>query len=435
MQEERERQEACSEDMDKSTDVEEEIRNLMNKKGNTEGKKRDVSEESVDSAISLMKQLTIQYDGLEAYLKAHKTDTEEEFPMEIVREIIKSSRISPALCKMIERVSEQNRSLHDEIRKSKASEAAIKKQLEDTTTGYRTMKLETKYLSQTINEATREIKKQKEEAAAQRKRIFELESALEGQRKIAKELLRDKKITNKETEIHEEEKQILQGIIEQKDKEIEQAKVSEETAVYEKKKTKREHEVLQIQYARLKKRAELKEKALSSCTAEMDRLIKQLDKLSKSDMIKKERLEYLEINRKKKEYDAQSGTAPREREKRKNPYILEKDTREHGTEAHSTERKDKRPYKELSVEREQEEQSISDIPVSFSQAVDDASVSDSEVTASSNKTTTSFREMQKRTEEMAKKFKELENLLSEIKKSNDSELDKVEERINHKHTQ
>lgn len=482
MQEEREVPETHSEETNKTTDVEEDIRNLMNKKQNKTSKQEEIPAESVESAISLLKQLSIQYDEIEAHLKQMKTERTEDFPIELVGEIVKSTKISPALCKMIERISEQNKTLQSQIDLNKAAGTTIKNQLEDKSTAYRTVKLETKYLSQALTEATKEIKKQKEEGAAQRKRILELEAALDTQKKISKEFLREKKVRNKEEDIHEEEKQILQGIIEEKDKEIERSKIKEEEAIYEQKKTKREYEILAIQHARLKKRAEIKEKALNSTTAEMERLIVQLDKLSKSDMIKKERLEYLEINNKKKEYDRQRedrrriGQLPRtDRTDRKNKIdkkeekINEKDKRsEKIAQIPQIDRVDRtnEPVQDNSdgsndlddsdqlagpgrgrkrrqrgtelnqaplnqLDKSGSDSSFSDVPISFSEAVNDASVSIDD-SASSNKTTTSFKEMQKRTEEMAKKFKELENLLQEIKKSNDSELDRVEERITKK---
>ncbi|KAI5192040.1 hypothetical protein NEMIN01_1788 [Nematocida minor] len=443
MQETREGAEFHSEE--KSTDVEEDIRKLMNKKVKHSEKQKDLPIETVETAISLLKQLTVQYDELEAFFKTAKPENTEQFPIELVSEIVKSSKISPVLCKMIENIAEQNKELRKEGDLTKVSEVSIKNQLEQVNTSYRTAKMEAKYLNQALNEATKEIKKQKEEFAQQRKRVLELETALDAQKKLAKELLRDKKVSNKETDIHEEEKQVLQSIIEHKDKEIEKIKAQEEEAVYDRKRIKREHEVLQIQYNRLKKRAELKEKALNNCTTEMEGLIKQMDKLSRSEMQKKERLEYLAINNKKKEYDTQAYAtsksraghvratkAQTEKAKTAEPAARVKDLP--AGESASVRRNTPMQPEVIPDETEESEreQSITDIPISFSHAVDDASVSDMEDTVSSNKTATSFKEMQKRTEEMAKKFKELENLLSEIKKSNDSELDKVEERINHR---
>ncbi|KAH9386087.1 uncharacterized protein NEMAJ01_0983 [Nematocida major] len=419
---------------EKSTDVEEDIRNLMNKKQKYAEKEVEPELESIETTISLLKQLSLQYDELEAFLRSSKPGTGDQFPVELVSEIVKSSRISPSLCKMVECVTEQVKVLKKENELLKVSETSVRGQFEDATTTHRTVKMEAKYLNKALNEAAKEIKRQKEEASAQRKRIFELEASLESQKKISKELLRDKKVSNKETDIHEEEKQVLQGIIEHKDAELEKARRSQEEMSYEKQKIKREHEVLLIQYSRLKKRAEIKEKALNACTLEMEELIKQMDKLSKSDLQKRERLEYLAINKKKKEYDAQKMQTEGERRRRdkRSEIYASRNAPARSSGAH----KPREVAHSVVVTDETEEtdvsglgsESITDIPVSFSQAVDDASVSDVE-SNSTNKTTTSFREMQKKTEEMTKKFKELENLLNEIKKTNDSELDKVEEKI------
>ncbi|KAI5153311.1 hypothetical protein NEPAR06_0347 [Nematocida parisii] len=424
---------------ERSTDVEEDIRKLMNQKSESVDKKKSsISIDQVETTISLLKQLAIQYDGLEVFLNSYKSKESEELPTELLTELVKSSKISPTLCRMIESVTEEVKALQRENTLLKVSEKTVRERLDSNSGNQRSLKMEVKYLNQALADATKEIKRQKDDAAEGRKRILELEASLDAQKKIAKGLLRDKKVSNKETDIHEEEKQILQSIIKHKDEEVEKAKREKEEIFYEKQQLRREHEMMQIQYARLKQRADLKEKALYTCTAEMESLIKQMDKLSRSEMQKKERLEYLEINKKKKQHDSE--LAERQKTRRYEPITTPK-VRAPSAKKHAVVKKpsvEKSLHPEVipdesdtSEHSESVNESITDIPVSFSQAVDNASVSDVE-SVSSNKTTTSFKEMQRKTEEMSKKFRELENLLGEIKRSNDSELDKVEEKIDHK---
>ncbi|KAI5161633.1 hypothetical protein NEAUS03_1693 [Nematocida ausubeli] len=423
---------------ERSTDVEEDIKKLMGKKTDNLDKKMSVSLDQADTTISLLRQLALQYDELEAFFKSHDPKVRDDFPAELLTELVKSSKISPTLCKMVESVTEEAKKLRRENELLKVSEKSTREQLDNNTGSHRSLKLEVKYLNQALKEATKEIKKQKDEAAAQRKRILEMETSLEAQKKIAKSLLQDKKVSNKETDIHEEEKQILQDMIKHKDAEVERAKREKEEMAYEKQKIRREYEVLHIQYSRLKKRAELKEKALYSCTEEMELLIKQMDKLSKSDMQKKERLEYMEINKKKRLYDSHLGN--RAKEQPAYPVKGHKVQAAPARYARAEQKPKGKPIIQPEVipdETDQTEtsepanESITDIPISFSQAVDNASVPDLD-SISSDRTATSYKDMQRKTEEMSKKLKDLENLLSEIKRSNDSELDKVEEKINYK---
>jgi len=424
-----------------SSDVEEDIRKMLNKRQQAvklPGGAGGVMENEFLEALALMKQLSSQYDEIEGYLKKVSENRDvEAFPVEVIGTFVKSTKISPTLIKIVSSTAEENKNLHKEIAKSKKQEDVLKEQLKDIAAAEKTKKLETKYLEQAVQDAAKELKIARNDALIQRKKILELEAALETQKKIGKELLREKSGLHKERDIHEEEKSLLRKIIEEKDAEAEDLKRKEEEMRYEMQRVQRDNEILQIQYQRQKKRAEVKEKALSMCNLEMERMIKQLDKLTKMDTQKKEKLEHLSIIKKRLEHENKTlyntrtqGRTREQEEKREAP--------DHRRGRDSRKKEDAWSSSEGTSER------ATDIPpgsMSYSQAVEDASLpsSHSELEAraetesessTGEKTTTSFKEMQRKTEEMTQRFRELENLLQEIKKGNDKEMNKVEEKTN-----
>ncbi|KAI5179572.1 hypothetical protein NEOKW01_0035 [Nematocida sp. AWRm80] len=452
---EKERQEKI--EYDHSTETEEEIRKMLDKvpsqtpEGLSVHTEENIpSEKDIHRIISLMSQLSIQYDELEGYLKGLSTDPRltDTFPIEVVSSFIKSTRISPTLLKIISTLTEETKKQQKEIGELKKREDTANTKLGEIISAERTKKLETKYMEQSLKEATKEIKAQREDVLLQKRRILELEGALEAQKKISKGLLREKTATQKEIDIHEEEKRLLKEIIDKKDGMLEQMARTNEEQAFDLKRIQRENEILEIQQTRLRKRLELKDRTLTACTTEVEKLIKQLDRLTKMDTHMKEKLEHLKIIKTRLEHENQ--LLQRSRKNTAHPgdkYTSRKETYQNNhprktTHTHSEhqqprERQRHRNTEYTETEDSQYSQSHSEPskpdtlsePDLFQNSQPETTDSYHGTESTSDRTATSFREMQKKTEEMSKKFKELEDLLKEIKHGNEEELASVEQKI------
>lgn len=439
---------------EESTDVEDEIKKMMNQTVRSSSQKVTVEiEKEIDNTVSLLKQLSIQYDELQSLLVSIPKDSAEAFPIDVVASFVRASQISPSLVKMLSSLSEETKTLRRESAKTSAQlkDAVVK--MHEVSQKSQSEQLERKFLENTVKDATLELKASRDAMATLRKKLIELEAALDAQKKINKELLMSKKITLKERDVHEEEKKILRALIEEKDSAFHGLSLKLEQEEFEKKRLKRDLDVLRIQFLRLQKRAELKDTALETCNREMERMIKQLEHLSKMDTEKKEKLQYLKIIKKRLEtenrhllslggssdtvkgrslaavngrstatadlgaQDVSHHMANQYTQKntsyKKNP----KNQSRNGSEPEKT-----YELEEISqdsaepanaAEREIEDRDAQNVPSSFRNAVSSSVPSESD---SADKTATSFREMQKKTEEMSKKFKELEILLQEIKR-------------------
>lgn len=416
-----------------STDAEEDIKKLLTHKKSPpkpvtskEIETARVLDNEVQESIRLMKQLSLQYDEIEGYIKSIEKSTKEKgdsepFPIELVSSFIKATRISPSLTKIVTSISEDNKSLRRELNSMRREEENKSSQLQALLAAEKTKKHEARYLDQTIKDLTKELKAQREECIHQRKKILELETSLSAQKKICKQLLNEKSTVQREIDIHEEEKTLLKNIVEEKDAQIDHLNERLEEMGYNTQTLRKETEILKIQNNRLIKRVDLKEKVLTACNKEMEKLIKQLDRLSRTDTQRKEKLEYLKIIKKRLEHENRTLQPPDSKRANK---TLEKSIQ---PEKHYNLEELSEDKREEKTEEKTEEDSTDNISVthSFSQAVDDASVPDIS-TSTTEKTTTSFREMQKKTEEMSRKFRELEDLLQDIKKSNDSGMHAVD---------
>lgn len=424
-----------------STDVEDEIKKMMGRAARVSSSLKPTVEieKEIDTAVSLLKQLSLQYDELMGLLLSLPKDSAADaFPIDVVASFVRASQISPSLVKMLSCLSEETKTLRKDAAKTSAQlkDAVVK--MHEVSQKSQTEQLEKRFLEQTVKDATLELKASREALASLRKKVLELEAALDAQKKINKELLLSKKITLKEGDVHEEEKKILRALIEEKDSAFHSLSIKLEHEEFEKKRLRRDLDVLRIQFLRLQKRAELKDAALENCNREMERMIKQLEHLSKMDTEKKEKLQYLKIMKKRLETEnrhllslggssapADSGVQDvgfrsAEQSTRKNTGSPKK--------TQSQSRNGSGPEKtydleEISqdsagpadaAEREIEDMDARNVPSSFRNAVSSsANPSESD---SGDRTATSFREMQKKTEEMSKKFKELEILLQEIKR-------------------
>ncbi|KAI5188461.1 hypothetical protein NECID01_0092 [Nematocida sp. AWRm77] len=411
---------------EESSDIKEDIKKMMSQTQTGHAQKVPAREEppseaEVSEVIRLMKALAFQYDEIEGYLKSVAERTEEmkteTFPVELIGSLVQATTLSPSLVKIMASLSEENKALRKTNEDAKTEGEKAKAQLQSLGASEQSKKLEMKYLHQTVSDATKELRAFREDAQQQRKRIIELEAALEAQKKITKELLREKTVVQKSTDIHEEEKKLLKRLIDEKDEVAEALQRKNEELEYESKACKRELTLLNIQYMRMCKRADLKDKALSMCNAEMERLISQLDRLTRMDTQKKERLEYLKIIKKRLENENKDllGRASLSRPKRE---VFPQDTLPQTIEPLSS---DDFERAEFSPAGQRGERYVEDASVS---AEDSESIS-----GSGNRTTTSFKEMQKKSDEITRKFAELENLLQEIKKGNEVDMDTVEDRI------
>lgn len=427
---ERERRERKPEEEEKSTETQEDINSLLSKQPTERSKTNSkespsqantsISSSELREIVELMKQLSMQYDEIEEHIKQVSEGRKEEtepFPVDLVVSFVKSTRISPSLVKIISSISEENKALRGEAAEARRREEELVEKLQEISSDKRMKRQETRYLEQTIKDLTRELKIQREEAVSQRKRLLEAEAALSSQKAICKGLLKDKSSVQKEIDIHEQEVSLLKNMIDDKNQQIDHLTKKAEETKYEMQNLRRNLEISKIQAVRMQKRAELKEKALSICNAEMDKMIKQLDKLSKMDVQKREKLEHLKILKKRLEYENKEYMDSHPKKLYQPSLKSPKKKMPEEKEFHSD--------SEISNHPQTDAESV---PLFFEQALDHESSPESEATT--EKTTTSFREMQKKTEEMTKKFQELEDLLQEIKKGTDSDLNRVEERIN-----
>ncbi|OAG29939.1 hypothetical protein NEDG_01486 [Nematocida displodere] len=439
---------------EESRDVDEDIKKMMAQQ--SQPKEADTSKETaapteieVSKTIELMKQLATQYDELEGYLRRAESsqDVQDGFPVDLVTSLVKSTKISPTLIKMVSTLSEESKELRKEMAVLKSREEKVVTQVNNLNTTERAKKLELKYLEQSVSETSRELKAARDETYAQRKKILELEAALDAQKKIGKELLQTKTATQQEIDIHDNEKSLLKRVIDDKDSVIERLKCKYEDLEYEVKRTRRENDIFKIQHIRLQKRADLKDKALDACNQEMDKMIRQLDRLTKMDTQKKEKLEYLKIIKKRLEHENKDLYAvPRQRpssaqqtDPNHRPEDLSKEPKPPRRAGHpphtarpSTAKPASRPDHLDLEDLTSSEVSESELPrpvTSFSRAVDTASLPSESEASEETRTASSFKEMQQKTDEMTKKFKELERLLQEIKKGNETELERVESKI------
>ncbi|KAI5171977.1 hypothetical protein NEFER03_1242 [Nematocida sp. LUAm3] len=418
------------EEEERSTETQEDINSLLSKQP-TERNNTNIKESSFQGNVSLdsselkeivglMKQLSLQYDEIEHHIKQVNEGRKEEtepFPVDLVVSFVKSTRISPSLIKLISSISEENKTLRRDIEEARKKEESVADKLHEVSSEKRMKKQETKYLEQTIKDLTKELKIQKEETVAQRKKLLETEAALSSQKAICKGLLKDKSSVNKELDIHEQETSLLKNMIDEKNQQIDHLSKQYEETKYDIQNLRRKLELSKIQSVRMQKRAELKERALAICNEEMDKMIKQLDRLSKMDIQKREKLEHLKILKKRLEHENKEymGMQPK---KMYQPSLKPQQKK-------ISEEKEFHSDSEISNIQQSDAESI---PISFEQALEHESLPESE--NNTERTTTSFREMQKKTEEMTRKFQELEDLLQEIKKGTDSDLNHVEERIN-----
>ncbi|KAI5185739.1 hypothetical protein NEHOM01_1031 [Nematocida homosporus] len=360
--------------LDELSSPEENIKKLLTQPASvSSAAKTSQPAKDLPEVLSLMKQLSHQYDELAAYLKSLSTRSDEStdnLPVDLLSSFVQSSRISPSLVKIISTVADENKSLRAEADELRKREEKLAAKLQDISSNTKTKKHELKYLQQTTEDLTNELRQQREEAATIRRRLLETEAALASQKKITKQLL-ETSAEQTAAETHEAEKALLKRLAEEKAAEADDASRRAEEAQYALQSLRRDLEIAKIQNTRLKTRADLRESALSACNQEMERLMKQLERLARTETQHKERLAHANILQKRREIQKP------------------------------------RPDFDLSPTPD---------PESFG-------------LESESSTATSFQEMQKKTEEMTKKFQELEELLEDIKKGNDSDMHKVGDRV------
>lgn len=431
----------------------------------------------VQEVIGLLRQLEKQYDELLSYIKHPKLEPEaegrekgkegeglQEVPVEFTSSLIRSTRISPTLIKIVTLLTAENKELREAQKEKERKLEALKEEKQRTHEDERARKMELKYMEQTITEMSGMIENLKGDKERGRKRVLELETAFDEVKKMNKELLKAKKEIYREVELHEKEAELLRKLLEEKEAAEEEGRKKAMGLEQDLKKAKRESDVLKIQNDRLAKRVEIKDGALDACNKELMGMINKLEKTARADAERSERMEYLSIINKRLEYENKELKAHRKRgpvgpvkreksgtkedaELEVQNFFGEEEVREKAQSAEEVSPEPVKPLaasgkplppepiQEAAATRARQSAGALEEPIasgSFEKAIEEPSFpsSSTDDTQATDRTTTSFREMRSKTEQMAKKFLELDSLLQEIKRGNESELEKVEKQIN-----